>query len=269
MSIDPWLKTSQGPRQGWPDGHRRFLEQEPDQYRRLAIWYLEGAGPQSDLFLTNLLGDVSRDELADLIRHLGPDQLSTALDRFKQSGGKPGRPLVGAFTEYLRALEADPERFDRAAVFSRKALTHLYASLHIAPDRRAAAILFARNPPHHSRLWALRALTEVTDLEAGVRLIRDHALTLAEVRRTLGRIETPYWTPLLQQTSPEEIGAALRFLRDKGVLNNPAHRLVVAGALGSEAVLARRLRAGFPEPVGDEWLAAMDEKELRKALARL
>ena len=42
-------------------------------------------------------------------------------------------------SSYLREREADPRRFDRAALTGRKALKRLYAGLHIVPSERAQA----------------------------------------------------------------------------------------------------------------------------------
>ena len=61
-------------------------------------------------------------------------------------------------TRYLREREADPEWFDGSVLVARKAMKRLYALLHIRPGERAQKILFEKDPPRDSRLYALRQL---------------------------------------------------------------------------------------------------------------
>ena len=62
----------------------------------------------------------------------------------------------------LREREADPEWFDGTVLTARKALKRLYALLHIAPGARAQKVLFDRDPPAESRLFALQELARAS-----------------------------------------------------------------------------------------------------------
>ena len=68
----------------------------------------------------------------------------------KQRRGKVPRCARTAVRRYLREREQHPQYFDRAALRARKAMKHLYASLHIPPGPRADAVLFKELPPADS-----------------------------------------------------------------------------------------------------------------------
>jgi hypothetical protein len=70
--------------------------------------------------------------------------------------------------------EKNAEFFDRAAVRGRKAMKHLYASLHIKPSERANAVLFKDAPPEDSLAFALKQLAKAETPEVQAQLIAEY-----------------------------------------------------------------------------------------------
>src|SRR5688572_4680914 len=70
------------------------------------------------------------------------------------------RSVKTEVARYLQEREADADWFDSTALVARKALKRLYAVLHIQPGERAQKILFDKDPPADSRLFALRELAK-------------------------------------------------------------------------------------------------------------
>jgi len=72
----------------------------------------------------------------------------------------PPRSLRTEIVRYLREREADFEWFDGSVLVARKAMKRLYALNHVKPGQRAQRILFDRDPPRDSRLFALNQLAK-------------------------------------------------------------------------------------------------------------
>ena len=88
-----------------------------------------------------------------LLQEFPPYQVARVVDFMKQRRGKVPRCARTAVRRYLRAREKSPALFDRAALRARKAMKHLYATLHIKPDPRAEAVLFKDAPPADRCSW--------------------------------------------------------------------------------------------------------------------
>lgn len=86
--------------------------------------------------------------------------MSDAEIKDRQQLGKMPRSTRTAVTRYLRMREADTIFFDRAALRARKAMKHLYSTLHIKPGERADAVLFKDMPPEDSLAFALKRLAK-------------------------------------------------------------------------------------------------------------
>ena len=85
-----------------------------------------------------------------MLQEFPPYEVARVVDFMKQQQNKLPRSARTAVRRYLKARESNPALFDRAALRGRKAMKHLYASLHIKPNERANAILFRDTPPEGS-----------------------------------------------------------------------------------------------------------------------
>lgn len=132
--------------------HAGMAERDPIFYGHLAAWYQRNGDVRDhkEVFVGNLLtSDLQehRDAGFVLLQEFPPYEVARTVDFMKQRRGKVPRCARTAVTRYLRAREASPAFFDRAALRGRKAMKHLYATLHIPPGPRANAILFKGTPP--------------------------------------------------------------------------------------------------------------------------
>ena len=93
-----------------------------------------------------------------LLQELAPYQVGRVVDLMKQTLGKAPRSARTAVRRYLQNREKNPVFFDRAALRNRKAMKHLYATLHIRPDMRADQILFKETPPEGSLAFVVKQL---------------------------------------------------------------------------------------------------------------
>jgi hypothetical protein len=120
------------------------------------------------------------------------------------------RSLRTEIERYLREREADPRRFDRAALTARKALKRLYAGLHIQPDPRAQAILFDDNPPEGSEAFVVKQISQ--------------AHTPAEQARAIAQYRIPYRvaSSVIKEMSPMVLAALVDVMTPQEVINNVA-----------------------------------------------
>src|SRR5206468_1186981 len=82
-------------------------------------------------------------------------------------------------TRYLRERESNTVFFDRAAIRNKKAMKHLYATLHVKPCPRADAVLFKETPPEDSLAFILKQVAMSPSAERQARLIAEHKLPYA------------------------------------------------------------------------------------------
>jgi hypothetical protein len=124
-----------------------MIERDPVFYGHLCVWYQKN-GDQRDhkeVFVANMLASDTEEHRGAgfvLLQSFPPYEVSRIVDFLKRQVGKVPRSARTAVRDYLRNREADPAFFDRAAAKSRKAMKHLYSTLHIKPGERADAVLF-------------------------------------------------------------------------------------------------------------------------------
>ena len=127
------------------DLHRQMLDKDPVFYGRLAVWNHTRGEARSESFVATLLTSPStehREAGFVLLQDLAPTQVSRIVKIMKRHVGRTPRSARAAVITYLRSLEADPVRFDRAVASARRSLKHLYAALHVRPSERADRVLF-------------------------------------------------------------------------------------------------------------------------------
>jgi hypothetical protein len=143
--------------------HEEMVQRDPIFYGHLAVWYQRTGDVRDhkEVFIGNLLTSTlteHRDAGYVLLQEFPPYQVARIVDFLKVYRGKLPRSTRTAVRRYLKEREKNPAFFDRAALRARKAMKHLYASLHIKPGERADAVLFKDNPPEDSLAFALKLI---------------------------------------------------------------------------------------------------------------
>lgn len=152
------------------------------------------------------------------------------------------RAMKTELGRYLAEREADPEWFDGCVLTARKAMKRLYALLHVRPGERAQKILFEKDPPEDSRLFALRELAAAASPAEQARAIIEHRIPY-RVAATVVRQMTPtVLVALVQQMSPQELINSLGALKRRGALDVPEIKSLVEARL-AEAKTAARVSA--------------------------
>ncbi|MCA9792192.1 MAG: hypothetical protein KC910_10370 [Candidatus Eremiobacteraeota bacterium] len=237
--------------------HRDMLARDPAFYGPLAVWYQDNGRVRDhkELFVAFLLASQlpdHREAGATLLQALPPYQVARVVSLLKKQGGRFPRLARTAVVEYLRHREADPARFDRAALRARKALKSLYAGLHIRPGERAQAVLFDGNPPEDSLAFALKRLAQADQPEEQARLIRAHRIPFTIAIGALSKVEPQLWVALVEGMSPQEVINNLSNLKSRGALENPE----------AKALIEKRLA----EAAGDERVSAFKALKAAEAL---
>ena len=206
--------------------HRDMTELDPIFYGHLAVWY-QAKGDVRDhkeVFLGRLLtSDLPehRDAGFVLLQELPPYQVARVVDYVKQTLGKMPRSARTAVTRYLRRREARPQDFDRAALRQRKALKHLYATLHVKPGARADDVLFKDTPPPDSLAFVLKQLAKATDAAEQARLIVESRLPFAVAIGAVSKLTPTVLAALIHAMTPQEVINGLASLKKRGALDHP------------------------------------------------
>jgi len=206
--------------------HKSMVERDARFYGHLAAWYLANGSVRDhcELFIANLLiseHQVHRQAGFTLLQALPPYQVSRVVDFIKRTRGSAPRSTRTAVVQYLRRREADPKQFDRAMLRGRKAMKHLYASLHIRPSERADAILFKGRAPEDSLAAVLKRLAKTEQPAEQARLILKYRLPYATVVGALQTMTPSVLVALIQCMSPQELINNLASLQRRGVMNHP------------------------------------------------
>jgi hypothetical protein len=143
---------------------------------------------------------------------------------------------------YLREREAEPDWFDSTALVARKALKRLYAVLHIQPGERAQKILFDKDPPADSRLFALRELAKATNPVEQARAIVEHRIPYRIATTVIKQITPTVLLALIERMSAQEVINNLGALKRRGALDNPDLKALIEAKL-DEAKNATRVSA--------------------------
>jgi hypothetical protein len=168
------------------------------------------------------------------------------------------RSVKTEVTRYLREREAQPDWFDSTALVARKALKRLYAVLHVQPGDRAQKILFEKDPPADSRLFALRELTQATTPAEQARAIVEQRIPYRVATTVIKALTPTVLLALVERMSPQEVINNLGSLKRRGALDNPDIKALIEARL-AEAKTATRVSAfkseeaakavGLPEDV--------------------
>jgi len=227
--------------------HTLFLEADPIFYGCLAAWYQHNGDVRDhkEVFTAHLLASdlpEHRDAGFTMLQEFPPYQVSRIVDFLKQQRGKLPRSARTATLRYLRKREANPEAFDRAAMRGRKAMKHLYATLHIAPGPRADAVLFKDAPPEGSLAAAVKLLASAKDPAEQARAIVEHRIPYTVAVGAISKLTPVILVALIDAMSPQEVINNLKSLKARGAMDHPEVKAMVDDKL-AKASTDRRVSA--------------------------
>ncbi len=205
--------------------HKEIGALDPLFYAHLAVWYQRHGDVRDhkEVFIGNLLAssvEEHRDAGFVLLQEFPPYQVSRVVNFMKQHVHRVPRSARTAVVRYLRIREADPVHFDRAAVRARKAMKHLYASLHIKPDERADLVLFKDTPPEGSLAFVMKRLAGCDSPLEQARVIVEHKLPYTVAVGALRKLTPTVMVALINSMSPAEVITNLKSLKARGAMEH-------------------------------------------------
>lgn len=227
--------------------HQLIVELDPLFYGHLAVWYQHNGDVRDhkEVFLAHLLtSDLTehRDAGFVLLQGFAPYQVARVVDFMKQHCHKVPRSARTAVRQYLKARESSAVRFDRAALRGRKAMKHLYATLHIKPSDRANAILFRNQPPVGSLADVLKQLVKAESGTEQARLIVEFNLPYTIAVGAVKQLTPTVLVALINSMTPQEVINNLKSLKARGVMDHPQVKALIDTKL-EEASQSQRVSA--------------------------
>lgn len=220
--------------------HKLMIELDPIFYGHLAVWYQYNGDVRDhkEVFLGHLLTSnvtAHRDAVFVLLQEFPPYQVARIVDFMKQQRGKVPRSARTAVQRYLRAREINPQFFDRAALRGRKAMKHLYATLHIKPSMRADAVLFKDAPPEDSLAYMLKQVAKAKTPAAQAALIVEHNIPYTIAIGAVKQLTPTVLVALINSMSPQEVINNLKSLKQRGAMDHPEVKALIDGKLEQAA----------------------------------
>jgi hypothetical protein len=212
--------------------HDLIIELDPIFYGHLAVWYQHNGDVRDhkEVFMANLLtSNLSehRDAGFVLVQEFPPYEVARIVDFMKQHKDKVPRCARTAVRRYLQKREANPQFFDRAALRGRKAMKHLYATLHIKPSPRAEAVLFKNNPPEDSLAYALKKLAKAKSPIEQAEIIVEDNIPYTIAVGAVKQVTPSVLVALLNSMTPQEVINNLKSLKAKGAMDNPEVKALI------------------------------------------
>ncbi len=227
--------------------HQLIIELDPLFYGHLAVWYQRNGDVRDhkEVFVAHLLTSnltEHRDAGFMMLQEFPPYQVARVVDFMKQHRNKMPRSARTAVQQYLKRRESNPTLFDRAALRGRKAMKHLYASLHIKPSERANAILFLDRPPVGSLAEVLKQLAKAESAAEQARLIVEFNLPYAIAIGAIKQLTPTVLVALINSMTPQEVINNLKSLQAKGAMDHPEVKALIDAKL-EEATTGARVAA--------------------------
>ena len=154
----------------------------------------------------------------------------------------PPRSLRTEIVRYLREREADAQWFDGSVLVARKAIKRLYALNHVKPGERAQRILFDEDPPHDSRIFALRQFAKAQTPAEQAQTIVDNAIPYRVASTLVKQLTPTVLLALVDRMSPQEVINNVASLTKRGAMENPDLKALIELKL-EEAKTASRVSA--------------------------
>ncbi|MGB3535326.1 MAG: hypothetical protein WBA13_17645 [Microcoleaceae cyanobacterium] len=227
--------------------HQLIVELDPLFYGHLAVWYHRNGDVRDhkEVFIAHLLTSEltkHRDAGFILLQQLPPYQVARVVDFMKIHRGKLPRCARTAVRRYLQKREQNPAVFDRAALRGRKAMKHLYASLHIKPSERANAILFREQPPEGSLAAVVKQLSKAETPTEQAQLIVEHNIPYTIAIGTIKQLTPVVLVALINAMTPQEAINNLKSLKARGAMDHPQVKQLIDAKL-EEAQTSNRVSA--------------------------
>jgi len=212
--------------------HKEMVQRDPLFYGHLAVWYQRTGDVRDhkEVFVGNLLTSTMtehRDAGYVLLQEFPPYQVARIVDFLKVHRGKLPRSTRTAVRRYLKDREKNFAFFDRAALRARKAMKHLYASLHIKPSDRADAVLFKDNPPEDSLAFALKLMAIASSPLEQAQLIVEHKIPYTVAVGAIKQLTPTVLVALINSMSPQEVINNLKSLQTRGAMENPQVKALI------------------------------------------
>ena len=227
--------------------HKMMVELDPIFYGHLAVWYQRNGDVRDhkEVFVGHLLTSQLNEHRGAgfmMLQEFPPYQVARIVDFMKQHQQKLPRSARTAVRRYLQVREKNAEFFDRAAVRGRKAMKHLYASLHIKPSVRANAVLFKDAPPEDSLAFALKQLAKAETPLAQAQLIAEHKIPYTVAIGAVRAVTPEVLVALVNSMSPQEVINNLKSLQVRGAMDNAEVKALIEAKL-VEATTSNRVSA--------------------------
>ena len=246
--------------------HQLFSEVDPLFYGHLAVWYQHNGDVRDhkEVFVGNLLTsnlNEHRDAGFVMLQQFPPYQVARIVDFMKQQRNKLPRCARTAVSRYLQKREKNPDFFDRAAVRGRKAMKHLYATLHIKPGERANAILFREAPPEGSLPFLLKELAKADTPIQQAQMIAEYNIPYTVAVGAIKQVTPSVLVALINSMSPQETINNLKSLQKRGAMEHPEVKALIDSKL-EEAAKSDRVSA-FKARVASD-VAELDAETAQK-----
>jgi hypothetical protein len=257
--------------------HEDMLQRDPIFYGHLAVWYQRTGDVRDhkEVFAGNLLASSlteHRDAGYVLLQEFPPYQVARIVDFLKVHRGKLPRSTRTAVRRYLKEREKNPAFFDRAALRARKAMKHLYASLHIKPSERADAVLFKDNPPEDSLAFAMKLLAIASTPLEQAQLIVEHKIPYTVAVGAIKQLTPTVLVALINSMSPQETINNLKSLQTRGAMDNPQVKALIDEKLeqarGDVRVAALKARVAADAAELDAETAARLERVMNEQVKK-
>lgn len=227
--------------------HKIIIELDPLFYGHLAVWYQQNGDVRDhkEVFVGHLLTsniEEHRDAGFVMLQQFPPYQVARIVDFMKQQRGKVPRSTRTAVTRYLKTREINPQFFDRAALRGRKAMKHLYATLHIKPGQRADAVLFKGKPPEDSLAYMLKQIAKAETPAEQAALIVEHNIPYTIAIGAVKQLTPTVLVALINSMSPQEVINNLKSLQARGAMEHPEVKALIDGKL-DEGAASKRVSA--------------------------
>jgi hypothetical protein len=240
--------------------HKAMIDQDPIFYVHLAAWYADHGAirDHKEMFVTMLcLSDFEghRDAGLALLRELPPYEVARVVDFIKGSqvkrrqlkgpraaGQKAQFEMVSQHAglnrnvprsmrteieRYLREREADPKRFDRAALTARRSIKRLYAGLHIPPSARAQAVLFDDEPPADSQAYQVKQISRARTPAEQARAIAQYRIPYRVASSLIKEMSPMVLAALIDVMTPQEVINNVNSLKKRGAFDNPEIKVLI------------------------------------------
>ncbi|MBG1265275.1 vWA domain-containing protein [Nostoc sp. WHI] len=224
--------------------HQLIVELDPIFYGHLAVWYQHHGDVRDhkEVFVGHLLTSnltEHRDAGFVMLQEFPPYQVARVVDFMKQHQNKMPRSARTAVRCYLKVRESNPALFDRAALRGRKAMKHLYASLHIKPNERANAILFRDTPPEGSLADMLKQLAKAESAAEQARLIVEFKIPYTIAVGAIKQLTPVVLVALINSMTPQEAINNLKSLQTRGAMDHPEVKKLIDSKLESASKSGR------------------------------